>query len=171
MKKILIIRHAKSKKNEDVPFLSDFDRPLTNKGKGKATLAGSILKKKEITPDIFLSSPAKRAKKTSVNIARELYFDEKKIVYDMRIYEATATVLLDIIHEVPDSFETIYICGHNPGVSELRSYLTGEAAVNLPASSVSLLEVNVSSWKKAVKKAAKISFYDDLKSYCETCAL
>ena len=62
MKKLCIIRHAKSSWKDFL--LDDFDRPLNKRGKLNAPFMGSRLKKRNILPDIIVSSPALRAKTT-----------------------------------------------------------------------------------------------------------
>ena len=68
MKELLLVRHAKSDRNIDV---SDIERPLKKRGKRDAKNVGEWLKKKNLLPDMLLSSPARRA----IDTAR-LIFDE-----------------------------------------------------------------------------------------------
>jgi phosphohistidine phosphatase len=70
MKILLLVRHAKSSKSE--PALPDKDRPLNDRGKRDATKMGERLAKREVGPDLILSSPAKRALKTAQIIAKKL---------------------------------------------------------------------------------------------------
>jgi len=56
MKKIFLIRHAKSYWGDQ--SLSDFDRPLNKRGKSDAPFMGKILKEKIVKPDFIISSPA-----------------------------------------------------------------------------------------------------------------
>ena len=62
-KTLLIIRHAKS--SWDIGTLTDFERPLNERGKRDAPEMAARLKKRNIKIDAFVSSPAKRAKKTA----------------------------------------------------------------------------------------------------------
>jgi len=61
MKTLILIRHAKS--SWDQPGLSDFDRPLNERGKKDAPVMAKRVKEKGIELDHLVSSPAKRAKK------------------------------------------------------------------------------------------------------------
>ncbi len=61
MKRVYFIRHAKSDWSDFL--LDDFDRPLNKRGKKNAPLMGQYFKDENIYPDVFFSSPAKRAKK------------------------------------------------------------------------------------------------------------
>ena len=69
MKTVIMVRHAKSSWEEQ--GVSDFDRPLNNRGKRDAPEMAQRLKKRNIPIDHFISSPAKRAKKTSELFAEE----------------------------------------------------------------------------------------------------
>ncbi|MEJ7675052.1 MAG: histidine phosphatase family protein [Chitinophagaceae bacterium] len=46
-----------------ISSLSDFDRPLNERGKVDAPKMGKRLRKNNVKIDAFISSPAKRAKK------------------------------------------------------------------------------------------------------------
>ena len=62
MKTLLIVRHAKSSwENSGEP---DFERDLNERGKKEAPEMATRLLDKKIAIDIFISSPARRAKKT-----------------------------------------------------------------------------------------------------------
>ncbi|MDP2894669.1 MAG: histidine phosphatase family protein, partial [Sulfurimonas sp.] len=75
MKKLYIIRHAKSSRSDET--LEDFERPLNKRGKENAPMMGERLKEKGIMPGIIISSPAKRAKTTAEVIAKEIGYKKK----------------------------------------------------------------------------------------------
>ena len=66
MKKLFIIRHAKSDWQDST--LDDYDRPLNKKGEKNAPFMGQLLKEKNIKPDIIISSPAKRTDRKSTRL-------------------------------------------------------------------------------------------------------
>jgi phosphohistidine phosphatase len=63
MKFILFLRHAKSSWNH--PGLSDFDRPLANRGLKDAPSMGKFLHGAGYSPQVVVSSPARRARQTT----------------------------------------------------------------------------------------------------------
>ena len=73
MKILLLVRHAKS--SWDTPGINDFDRPLNERGKKDAPEMAKRIAEK-ITIDHFVSSPAKRARRTAKYFAEA--FDQKK---------------------------------------------------------------------------------------------
>jgi len=76
MKKIILIRHAKSA--WDHPWLDDFERPLAERGLRDAPQMAASLKNRGITVDLICSSTAKRAKQTACLTAEVLGYPEKK---------------------------------------------------------------------------------------------
>ena len=130
MKRLYVIRHAKSSWNN--PVLTDFERPLNKRGKQNAPFMGKRLKESEVQPDFFLASPAKRALKTAKTIAKEIDFPKKHIVTDESIYLAGVSTLLTVIRNIDDSCHQVILVGHNPGLTELAEYLTNQRFDNIP---------------------------------------
>ena len=116
MKKLYIIRHAKSSWKDD--SLRDFNRPLNKRGKQNAPLMGNRLRDKNIKPDLVISSPALRAKTTAEIIAKLVRYD-KNIIFDERVYEATPAKLHAIVTETDDKNSILFLVGHNPGLNML----------------------------------------------------
>lgn len=156
MKKIIIIRHAKS--SWDMAMISDFDRKLNDRGKKEASFVGSQIAQQFTPPDIFIASPARRTIKTAKKIAKKLQFDNQKIIREMRLYNAPLSQILEIIAETSDNLETLYICAHNPGVSDLIRYLTlKEIPEMVPAASYELL-LHINSWTEELKGKGIVQF-------------
>lgn len=116
MKKLYIIRHAKSSWKDE--SLSDFNRPLNKRGKKDAPLMGNRLRDKNIIPDIIISSPALRAKTTAEIIAKLVHYNQE-IIFDERVYEATPAELHAIVTGVDDKNSVLFLVGHNPGLNML----------------------------------------------------
>jgi phosphohistidine phosphatase len=71
MKTVIRVRHAKSSGKD--PGLEDFDRPLNKRGKRDAPFMGKKLRERRVHPDLSLSSPVKRARKTAKMVADRAY--------------------------------------------------------------------------------------------------
>ena len=69
MKTLILVRHAKS--SWDDSALPDKDRPLGDRGKRDAPKMGKRLAKRDVKPDLILSSPARRALTTGGDHRRE----------------------------------------------------------------------------------------------------
>jgi len=128
-RELLILRHAKSA--WDTNAAMDYDRPLAKRGKRDAKRIGNWLREQEIMLDSILSSPALRAVQTTHVICETLHIDAGRVVWDERIYEATADSLLDLVRERPERERIVLLVGHNPGLEHLMLYLCGDA-VEIP---------------------------------------
>ena len=157
MKKIILIRHAKSA--WDNPWLSDHDRPLAERGLRDAPKMAKRLKKRGIYPDLFLSSTAIRAAETARIIAKELEFPEEEIICEKNLFHASPNAILKYIHQQKDSKNTLFLVGHNPGFNDLIEYLGGEIE-NLPTSGQFGFKLKSEHWKDFGPKTAEVWFVD-----------
>ena len=157
MKKIILIRHAKSA--WDNPWLSDHDRPLAERGLHDAPIMAKRLKKRNIHIEIILSSTAKRAIETAKIIAEELDFPVSDIIVEENLYHASPNKILKYIHQQNDSKETMIVVGHNPGFNELIAYLGGKLD-NLPTSGQFGFLVKSDHWSDLGPKTAEVWFVD-----------
>lgn len=137
------MRHAKS--SWDNPDWSDFERPLNKRGLKAAPFMGSIIYQNEVYPTLIIASPAKRAKQTAV-LVKETAQIEKPIKFEEKIYEASATTLLNLTSQFPDQDETILLVGHNPGMEELIRVLTGSYCL-MPTAAIAKVLLNIDKWK------------------------
>jgi phosphohistidine phosphatase len=149
MKTLYLVRHAKS--NWDNTELSDFDRPLNDRGKKDAPRMGKRLREKKVTPNIMLSSPAERALTTCKEIANVLDFPKGKIKTDKRLYHADEDQILKVLSELKDaardSEEVVMIFGHNPGLTEFANSLLNESLMNIPTCGVVHATLNIEHWR------------------------
>ncbi|MDD2653186.1 MAG: histidine phosphatase family protein [Sulfurimonas sp.] len=156
MKKLYIIRHAKSSWSDEA--LEDFERPLNKRGKANAPMMGERLKEKHIMPDIILSSPAKRAKSTAQMIAKEIGY-KKKVLFDANIYEANVEVLRNILRSLDDKNGTVFLVGHNPSLNDLAHYYVDFEA-NIPTCGVVEIAFASKKWAEIEPKDAELLSFD-----------
>ncbi|MEQ9305577.1 MAG: histidine phosphatase family protein [Marinoscillum sp.] len=152
MKKIYIIRHAKSSWSFD---LEDTDRPLGVRGRRDAPFVGKFLSENEPTPDLMISSPASRALYTALLIADEWGYPEDDIIINSGLYHSSAEKTLEILSNIRDNISSVAIFGHNPGFTDLVNHFATEYLDNLPTAGTYIVTLEVSSWKKI--KDAKIA--------------
>lgn len=161
MKKLVIIRHAKSDWNDT--SLDDFIRPLNARGLKNAPFMGKILKEKNLVPDLILSSPATRALKTAEIIAKEIGYTNE-IVQNPYIYEAYVNSLQEVVSYIHDTHETVFLVGHNPGVSAL-AYMLCDLKESIPTCAIVEIEFNTDSWMEVSKENSKLISYDFPKKF------
>ena len=156
MKTLLIIRHAKA---ESSFTLNDFERPLNERGKKDAPVMAQRLLDKKIIIDAFVSSPARRAKKTA-ELFYETYKAQDDIIFISALYHAPAEIFFDVIKEVDDKFDTIAVFAHNPGITYFVNQLTAVRIDNMPTCAVFAVTINCSSWKDFAKAKKDFLFFD-----------
>jgi len=158
MKKIYIVRHAKSSWAN--ASLSDFDRPLNTRGKSDAPLMGKVLKKNNVFPDLIISSPAKRALKTAQIISEEINYPEKKILKEKDLYHGSTTDFIDIINNINNDVDILMIFGHNPGLTHLVNILSNFNLANLPTGACVGIEFLTNDWNAVSTGSGSVIFYE-----------
>lgn len=121
-RKIVLFRHAKA----DWPQVSDHERPLADRGRMDAAVAGRKLADSGIPFDLALCSTAVRTRETWKLAVHELA-ERPKTVYEERIYEASPGELITLLNETPDDAQNVLLIGHNPGIQGLADILAGSA--------------------------------------------
>jgi phosphohistidine phosphatase len=156
---LLVVRHAKS--SWDITDLNDFERPLNDRGKKDAPQMAKRLIDKNIPVDAFVSSPAKRAKKTAELFCETYGKSEEAIVYVSKLYHAPVEVFYEVVDGLYDSFNTVAIFSHNPGITEFVNTLTDEVNIdNLPTCGVCAVQVKIKKWSDFKKAKKEFLFFD-----------
>ncbi len=144
MLELTLIRHAKS--SRDQTGLSDFDRPLNDRGRRDAPRMGRRLEELGVHFDLLLSSPARRAIETARLIAAELHCPDHRIRTLESLYNADADTLLEEIQRIESGVQHAALVAHNPGISRLYRLLTGEP-VDMPTCAVAVVRFDVDDWQ------------------------
>src|ERR1039458_850713 len=148
MKRLFLIRHAKSSWNDTT--IPDKDRPLNDRGKHEAPRMGKRLAKRHLKVDLILSSPASRALTTAEIIAKKLDYKRKNIVVNDRLYPGAEDDLLNVIHKLGDKLECVMLVGHDPALTELAHRLSSEIT-HMPTCAVAEFTFNAKSWPEVGK--------------------
>jgi phosphohistidine phosphatase len=154
MKKLLLLRHAKS--SWDDAGLADFDRPLNGRGRQAAPLMGDLMRERQLRPDLVISSPAARARETIALVLKASGI-RTELRYDERIYEATAARLLEVISEVGDEKQEVMLVGHNPGFENLLERLTTES-LRVPTAALALVVLDADRWIEAGARGGRLKW-------------
>jgi len=157
MKTLFLVRHAKS--SRDDPTLPDKERPLNDRGRRDAPRMGERLAKRDVKPDLILSSPAVRALATAQIVAKKLDYAIKDIVVDERLYGADPNDRLDVIRELGEKPKRVMLFGHNPEFAELAHRLSTEIA-EMPTCAVAEFKFDTKSWSDVgTREPAKVKLY------------
>ena len=162
MKTLILVRHAKS--SWDAPGLSDIDRPLNERGKKDAPEMAKRLKARKLDIDLFVSSTAKRARKTAKYFAEE--FDVKKedikLVEDLSL--ATPAAFQKTILQLNNKHDVVAVFSHNPGITEFSNALTNVRIDDMSTCSMFALSIDTDSWSDFEDAEKKFLFFDYPKS-------
>lgn len=121
-RRIVLLRHAKA----DWPQVSDHERPLAERGRADAAVAGRRLGETGIAFDLALCSTALRTRETWKLAVHEMAH-RPRTVYEERLYDATLGDLIALVNETPDEVGDLLVVGHNPGMHALADVLSGRA--------------------------------------------
>jgi phosphohistidine phosphatase len=157
MKILILVRHAKS--SHTLGLTSDFERPLNDRGYREASEMGRKLYKKKTPIDLFISSPAVRAKTTAELFIAEYDRKLKEILFFPSLYHADPVNFLTVIAGIKDEFKHIALFSHNPGITDFASSLTTTHIVNMPTSSVFAVTAPIDSWNDFEKSEKSFLFF------------
>jgi len=159
MSKILfLVRHAKS--SWDDPSLSDFERPLNERGKKDAPEMAKRLHSKKIRIDAFVSSPAKRARQTCKYFTKEFDPKKKNTLQEPKLYEAGEESFYEVIEGFKNKWDSVAIFSHNPGITSFANSLTETHVDDMPTCSVFALKVDAEKWADFRTARKEFLFFD-----------
>lgn len=143
---LILLRHAKSAWPADTP---DAARPLAARGLRDAPAVGRWLHAQTYKIDHVVCSPAVRAVQTWDLAAVELN-PVPPVRHDERLYCASAQDLLVVIQELPPSASAAVLVGHNPGLEDILTLLTG-LAEPLKTSAIAVITTPL-SWERSLPR-------------------
>jgi phosphohistidine phosphatase len=131
---LVLLRHAKSASPDGV---DDADRPLAERGRRDAPVAGRWLREHVPGVAAVVCSPALRTLQTWQLVAPELG-GTPTFRTEPRVYAASVRDLVTVVRGLPAAAGTALLIGHNPGLSELVAELSGEE-LDLKTCSIAVL--------------------------------
>ncbi|MBW8359907.1 MAG: histidine phosphatase family protein [Weeksellaceae bacterium] len=152
MKKLILVRHAKSDWPEDT---ADFDRPLAERGLEDAEKMSNFLKSQGIKIDHLVSSPAVRALSTC-EIFNQTYHIELKT--NEKLYQPSESNILSVLYDLGDSVNSVALFSHNNGISNFANTMTEDVFL-FPTCGVAGFEVNCNSWSEFENADKRLIFF------------
>lgn len=118
---LILARHAKAKQGQDKP---DHERDLASRGHQDAHAVGVWLSdpSRALVLDLVLCSTSERTRQTLSAIC-DGGASPTQTRFDDRIYDGSASSLLEILREIPDSVTAVLMIGHAPGIPVLAHAL------------------------------------------------
>lgn len=125
MSELLVLRHAKAGDGpqRDTP---DHERPLAPRGLRDAERLGHWLLATDIAPDRVLVSTATRAVQTARLVLEALGAAAPPLMTERRLYLADPACVAETVLEHADGCERLLVVGHNPGLAQFVTLLSGQ---------------------------------------------
>ncbi len=158
MKMLYLVRHAKS--SWDDYALSDEKRPLNERGKRDAPIMARMLYSKDPGIELFITSPAKRARSTAKIFVETYSAENPAYEKDSRLYMASPGQILKVVQEINDNFHTVAIFGHNPGMTDFLNRFSNGQVDNVPTCGIAKIIFDLESWQDVMAgKGRMTEFY------------
>jgi len=163
MKRLILIRHSKSSWEDETT--DDFNRKLTKRGERDAKFMSEFLTKKIQKPDLIFTSPTLRAQRTAEFFADAFDVDDDNVISDEGIYDRGSKYIIQLLEKLNDDINSVMLIGHNPDITTLANYFTGEYFDNIPTTGIVGIEFDINTWKAIEEKPGKLLFYEIPKKY------
>jgi phosphohistidine phosphatase len=157
MKKLLLVRHAKAVHDDSY---SDFERPLKHSGMRDTTIMAERIESASHVPELLVTSPSLRTLATANILSEHLQLPRPS--EDERIYDASQQALLNVISGFSDNHHFIGLVGHNPGISHLVHYFTGQIR-DVPPGAVILITFEFDEWQQLTYDSGKLAWFSSPK--------
>ena len=145
MKTLLLIRHAKSAGQFSAS--SDFKRELNEQGMKQAPRMAHYILMKQVAIDLFVSSPATRAKTTALLFMKEFNRNEEELFLIEALYAATTETFSETVTALDDRYNNIALFSHNPGITDYAASLSAVHIDNMPTCAVFAVSAPITRWK------------------------
>lgn len=144
-KLLILLRHAKSDWSNAAD--SDFERPLSARGRDDAPRMGQWLVETGNVPEVIVGSPSARTTETIELVCAELGHDSARVIYDERLYHGMPEQIHEMATAQFEHFGRVLVVAHNPGMElALRAYCpTAEPFADgklMPTCAVAVIELD-----------------------------
>jgi phosphohistidine phosphatase len=151
MKRLYLLRHVKS--SWDDPALTDFDRPLSKRGRKAGSAMGRYIAEAGLLPHLALCSTARRARDTWQQISAD-WHEPPPVRFDARLYMAETDTLLTVLGELEPAADHVMAIGHNPGMAAFaaelaaatRSATLARLQAKYPTGGLAVFDLAIERW-------------------------
>lgn len=142
MKTLLLLRHAKAVA-EDSSGL-DHERSLATKGCEDAGRVGEWIVKQGLIPDFIMASSSRRTIDT-LRLVGAAFGHSPLVMIRRRLYMCHETDYPPLLQEAPADCDRLLVVGHNEGLQEYLSRLTGTGRA-VPTCTLAVVELPINEW-------------------------
>lgn len=142
MKQLLLLRHGEA---EVSAGSKDFERALTEHGRGEVADAIDCMRRTGLEVDATLVSPARRTRETAEIVHSALNL---RIDYEPTLYLGSPDTLLRALQGCRVDALSLLLIGHNPGLSELAQQLTADPEIALRTAGLCCIKLPQATWRE-----------------------
>ncbi|WP_298497840.1 histidine phosphatase family protein [uncultured Algibacter sp.] len=162
MKKLILVRHAKSSWSHDV---IDHQRPLKKRGLNDSDIVSRSLKTLNYKVEKLISSDAIRTKTTAEIFISNLDIDRNLVHFNHNLYDFSGENLIKVIKSIDDALNCVMVFGHNHAITAFVNTYGSKNIYNVPTCGVVIIEFNTDKWSSLEPgKTLKTLFPKDLKA-------
>ena len=154
MKKLLLIRHAKSSWTDDE--LDDHERVLNARGERDSFTMARFLADTDEGLDVIFSSTATRALEFAHVISE---FTDVTLVPDLSFYTFDEDELMEIIRSLPDAANRVAIVAHNPAIHRVSERLCEAEIEKMPTASIASFQCFIETWKDINQSNCELNYF------------
>ncbi len=158
MKKLLLIRHAKSDWSDLQQ--TDFERPLNKRGKRNSPEMAARLVERDLRPGLWLCSTAARARETVKLMLPAFDLSLSDVRFLDELYLASPEEIIRTIRREGGRADVLFLTGHNPGITDLANMLSPVRLDNMPTCGVFGIDLPLSEWKELQAVPYVFDFFD-----------
>lgn len=155
MKKLLLIRHAKSSWADDE--LDDHERPLNARGERDSFTMARYLADADEGLDVIFTSTAARALDFAHVISE---FTDVSLVPDLSFYTFDEDELMEIIRSLPDNASRVAVVAHNPAIHRVVERLSESELEKMPTAAVASFECHVDEWRDVSESNCELIYLE-----------
>ncbi|HLT05954.1 MAG TPA: histidine phosphatase family protein [Cyclobacteriaceae bacterium] len=152
-KKLILMRHGEAEIGAG--YQQDFERQLTTSGILKLERLNMVLVERLFQIDLLLISPSQRTLETAKIITKDLNIGAQQT--EASIYESSVDNLLDLINKLPEQYQEVMVVGHNPSLTSLLAYLTGDFNLSLLPGMMAILSFDLPEWELLSKGTGQLN--------------
>jgi len=137
---------------------------LKKRGHKDLTTISSYLSFQNIQPDLMISSLALRAQVTATELAKKIRYDGK-ITYMKELYQSSPEIYFNVLSLQDDTYESVFLIGHNPELTEFANIILGENFYKFPTLGVLAIRLKIDSWEDIDENIGEAEFFIQPKQF------
>lgn len=154
MKKLLLLRHAKSSWADDQ--LDDHERPLNARGERDSFTMARYIADADEGLDVIFTSTATRALEFAHVISE---FTDVTLVPELSFYTFDEDELMEIIRSLPDDANRVAVVAHNSAIHQVANRLSENELDTFPTAAVASFECHVEQWREINESNCELIYF------------